>query len=214
MLPSRVVVYLLLAGCLFAELGYRRVAQADRWPGASRRRPRPRGALWQARAPAGRRAAAVAVRPAARPGHGARPRAVRWRGLLVCAIDGTTMTIPDSPANLAGYSKQAGNHGGSGYPLLRLVALVACGTRTVIDAVFGPASCGEQDYARRLLAACTPGMIVLPDRNFDAAALIGQLAAHEGRPAWSASRAAASCRCCAATVTGPSCRRSAPCRCG
>ncbi len=42
------------------------------------------------------------------------------------AIDGITMTIPDSPRNLAVYGKQAGNHGWSGYPLLPLVALVAC----------------------------------------------------------------------------------------
>jgi len=101
---------------------------------------------------------------------------VRWCGLLVCAIDGTTMTIPDSPRNLAAYSKQADSHGGSGYPLLRLVALAACGTRTIIDAVFGPMSCGELDYARRLRRSLHAGMIVLLDRYFGAAALIGELA--------------------------------------
>jgi transposase IS4-like protein len=60
-LPSRVMVYLLLAGGLFAELGYRQVwhqlaAGLGRLPVAD-----PSGnALWQARAP-GRCAAAVAV---------------------------------------------------------------------------------------------------------------------------------------------------------
>jgi len=78
---------------------------------------------------------------------------------------------------VAAYSKQGGHHGGSGYPLLRLVALVACGTRTVIDAVFGPTSCGELDYTRRLRRSLHPGMIVLLDRYFDVAALFGQLAA-------------------------------------
>lgn len=29
--------------------------------------------------------------------------AVRWRGLLVCAVDGTTMSVPDSAANLVRY---------------------------------------------------------------------------------------------------------------
>ena len=100
---------------------------------------------------------------------------VRWRGLLVCAIDGTTMSLPDSPRNLAVYSKQAGSHGGSGYPMLRLVALVACGTRTIIDAVFGPTGCGELDCTRLLRRSLHAGMLVLLDRNFDAAALIGQL---------------------------------------
>jgi Insertion element 4 transposase N-terminal/Transposase DDE domain len=177
-LPARVVVYLLLAGCLFAELGYRQVwhkltAGLGTLPVA---RPGD-NALWQARARLGAaplrwlfdllRGPATAI--AAAP--------VRWRGLLVCAIDGTTMTIPDSPRNLAAYSKQAGNHGGSGYPLLRLVALTACGTRTIIDAAFGPTSCGELHYTRRLRRSLHAGMLVLLDRNFDAAALIGQLAA-------------------------------------
>jgi DDE family transposase len=104
---------------------------------------------------------------------------VRWRGLLVCAIDGTTMAVADSPRNLAVYNKQAGSHGGSGYPLLRLVALVACGTRTIIDAMFGPASISERGYTRRLARSLRPGLLVLLDRNFDVAALLGQLAATE-----------------------------------
>jgi len=102
---------------------------------------------------------------------------VRWCGLLVCATDGTTMSVPDHDANLAVYTKQAGNHGGSGYPLLRMVALVACGTRTVIDAAFGPTSCGEPGSARRLLRSLGSGMIVLLDRDFDNGTLIGQIAA-------------------------------------
>jgi len=112
---------------------------------------------------------------AARPQRRQRPG--YWCGLLVCAIDGTTMSTPDGSRNLAAYRKQAGNHGGSGYPLLRLVALVACGTRTVIDAVFGPTSLGETGYTRRLARSLHTGMIVLLDRGFDDAALIGRLAA-------------------------------------
>jgi hypothetical protein len=55
------------------------------------------------------------------------------------------MSVPDSPANLRVFTKSSCNHGGSGYPLLRLLAVVACGTRTVIDAVFGPIS-KRRDY--------------------------------------------------------------------
>ena len=61
------------------------------------------------------------------------------------------MTVPDTPAVLTRFTKQAGNHGGTGYPQLRLLALVACGTRTLIDAVFGPTTSGETTYAPRLL---------------------------------------------------------------
>lgn len=178
LLPARVVVYLLLAGCLFAECGYRQVwhkltAGLHGLPVAN---PSD-NLLWQARTrlgPAPLRWLFDLLR-----GPAATSAAVRWCGLLVCAIDGTTMTVPDRPANLSTYCKQAGSHGGSGYPMLRLVALVACGTRTIIDAVFGPISIGEQDYTRRLTGSLKAGMLVLLDRNFDVAGLIAELAATE-----------------------------------
>jgi hypothetical protein len=177
-LPSRVVVYLLLAGCLFAELGYRQVWHklAAGLTGLPVARPSD-NALWQARARLGAAPLRWLFDLLRGPATAITAGAVRWCGLLVCAIDGTTMAVPDSPRNLAAYSKQPGHHGGSGYPLLRLVALVACGTRTIIDAVFGPTSCGELDYTRRLRRSLHAGMLVLLDRNFDAAALLGQLAA-------------------------------------
>ena len=61
--------------------------------------------------------------------------------------------------------------------MLRLVALVSCGTRSVIDAVFGPITSGETSYAAQLLASLHPGMIVLADRNFGAGPLAAQIAA-------------------------------------
>jgi hypothetical protein len=36
-----------------------------------------------------------------------------------------------------------------GYPQIRLLALVSCGTHTLIDAVFGPTASGETAYAPR-----------------------------------------------------------------
>ncbi|WP_250847479.1 transposase domain-containing protein [Streptomyces hygroscopicus] len=130
-LPSRVVVYLALASCLFPETGY---------PGVWRKLT---GALAclpvvsptaSALAQAHRRVGSKPLRwlfdllrGSAVTGHGPE---VRWHGLLVVALDGTPLTAPDTPA-----VKQTGNHGGTGYPQLRLLALVACGTRTLIDAV-------------------------------------------------------------------------------
>lgn len=177
-LPSRVVVYLVLAGALFPELGWRQVWQRltaglSGLPVAS-----PTGAaLAQAR----KRLTAAPLRwlfellrgPAA----GITIPGTRWHGLLVCAIDGTVMSVPDSPANLTVYPKQRGNHGGAGYPALRLLTLLACGTRTLLDAVFAPASTGETTLAPRLLERLHRDMIVLLDRNFAVNALIQDIAA-------------------------------------
>jgi len=137
-LPSRVVVYLLLAGCLFPELGYpqvwhRLVSGLHDLPVAAPTA----GALCQARRRIGAAPPRWLFDLLRGPAAGIATTGTRWRGLLVCAIDGTTMTAPDSAANLTEYLKHPGNHGGSGYPLIRVLALVACGTRTIIDAVFG-----------------------------------------------------------------------------
>jgi hypothetical protein len=98
---------------------------------------------------------------------GIRTAGVWWCGLLVAAIDGTVLDVPDSPGNAATLGKNRSQHGTAGYPQIRLVALVACGTRAVIDAVFGPKSAGETTQAMRLLRSLHTGMIVLLDRGFD-----------------------------------------------
>ena len=174
-LPARVVVYLLLAGCLFADLGYpqvwrRLVAGLDGLPAAFPTA----SAMTQARCRLG--PAPLRVLFELLRGPAAVPAGTRWRGLLTCAIDGTIMTVADSSANLAVFSKQRGGRtGGGSYPTLRLLALVACGTRTVIDAVFGPVCDGETTYAARLLASLHAGMILLADRNFGAGFLAAQV---------------------------------------
>ena len=67
-----------------------------------------------------------------------------WRkNHLITAIDGTILTVADEPDIRTRYTKQAGNHGGTGYPQTRLLALLTCGTRTIIDAVFAPTTTGE-----------------------------------------------------------------------
>ncbi|MFC4110924.1 IS4 family transposase [Micromonospora zhanjiangensis] len=177
LLPARVVVYLLIAGCLFADLGYQRVWSklvAGLHPLPV---PDPSGsALRQARqrlGPAPMRALFELLRgPAATSA-----ATVWWRGLMPVVIDGTVLTVADSPANLLRYAKQRGNNGGSGYPTLRLSALLACGTRSVLDAVFDPLSTGEIAQAHHLARSLRSGMLLLGDRNYASADLITRIAA-------------------------------------
>jgi hypothetical protein len=58
-----------------------------------------------------------------------------------------------------------------------LIALLTCGTRSVIDAVFDPISVGELDQARTLARSLRPGMLLLADRNYAGADLLTTLAA-------------------------------------
>jgi hypothetical protein len=177
-LPSRVVVYLLLAACLFPEVGYLGVwrkltAGLAGLPVATPSA----GGLGQARHRLGAAPLRWLFDLLRGPAAGRQP-GTRWRGLLVCAIDGTTLTVPDNPRVTARFTRQRGNHGGTGYPQIRLVALLACGTRTVIDAVFGPTTVGETTYTPRLLPSLRPGMILLGDRNFGVAGLAARIAAN------------------------------------
>lgn len=176
-LPSRVVVYLLLAGALFTECGYRQVwaRMITGLDGLAVASP-----TAVAMAAARRR---IGVAPLAKlfdllrgPAAGPATKGVWWRGRLVTAVDGTQMCCPDTPANLAVYRKGGSHHGGTGYPMVRLLALVACGTRTLLATTFGTTSRGETGYAADLVPAMGAPMIVLADRNFAAADLIDKIA--------------------------------------
>jgi len=182
-IPARVVVYLLLAGCLFADLGYGQVWDRLTAGLHSNGVPNPTTAgLTHAR----RRLGVEPLRflfnllrgPAATALSTVSGSGMYWRGLLVCAIDGTVVSVADSAANLTVFTKQPGGaNGGSSYPTLRLLAIVACGTRSIIDAVFGPVSSGETTYAPTLLPSLRRGMLLLADRNFAAADLLRHVAA-------------------------------------
>jgi hypothetical protein len=177
LVPARVTVYLLLAAALFTGLGYRQVFDRLCAGLAGLALIRPSGsALRQARqrlGPAPMKVLFDLVRgPVATIA-----AAGRWRGLRVVAVDGTLLAVPDTAANLAVYTRHRLGNGISGYPQLRLAALVACGTRSVIGAVFGPAATGELEYARRLAVDLRTGMLLLGDRNFAATALLNHWAA-------------------------------------
>lgn len=178
LLPARVVVYLVLAGCLFAELGYGQVWQklTAGLAGLSLAEPSS-GTLREARQRLGSAPLRALFDLLRGPAVTTAGHAVRWRGLLVTAIDGTTMSVADADAVRTCYRKQRGNHGGAGYPALRLSVLLTCGTRSVIDAVFSPVSTGELDQARTLARSLTAGMLLLADRNYAAADLVETLAA-------------------------------------
>ncbi|WP_245828605.1 hypothetical protein [Micromonospora avicenniae] len=72
-------------------------------------------------------------------------------------VNGTVLAVADSPADL----KQRRNHGGSSYPSMRLSALLTCGTRSVLGALFDPITTGEITQAHRLARSLRPGMLLL-----------------------------------------------------
>jgi len=176
-LPARVVVYLLLAAVLFADLGYTQVwdklcvglgHEGVARPCAS--------ALRQARMRLGARPLRALFELVCGPAPTLARGACTYRGLVTCAIDGTILYAADSCANLVRLPKHRSVRGETGYPQVRLLALVACGTRSVIGAVFGTDKVGETIYAEGLLGHLHAGMLLLADRNFAVQKLIEKIA--------------------------------------
>ena len=103
-------------------------------------------------------------------------------GALLLSVDGTFPDVPASEAAIAAYGQpptvtSTGQAGG--YPQLRLVTLIGCGTRGLTDAVFGPRKTSEQELTARIAGRGTlgPGMLVIADRNFCGYPVISALAA-------------------------------------
>ncbi|MGW1179546.1 IS4 family transposase, partial [Kitasatospora sp. NPDC002543] len=168
LLPSRVVVYFVLALALFEHCSYRVVWSKLTAALTPLALVRPAvSSLTRARRRVGaaplRRLFETLAGPLARPGQAGS----FYRGLRTVAVDGTLLHTPDDETLTWRYPKRAGETLEFGYPLLRLLVLVECGTRALIAAVFGPESEGELPYAKRLLTALDQTMLLLADAAFD-----------------------------------------------
>lgn len=98
-----------------------------------------------------------------------------WRGLAVYGADGTTVRIPDSEENRAHFGGQTTRWDStSGYPLARLVTVMALRSHLLAGAAFGPYATAEGTYAEALWPLVPDHSVTLVDRGFlSARTLIG-----------------------------------------
>jgi DDE family transposase len=93
----------------------------------------------------------------------------RWHGKRVVLADGSTLSMPDTPANQQAYPQSRSQRPGVGFPIMRWVALVGLATGAVLDSAFGPyrgKQTGEAGLFRSLLPSLRPGDVVLADRYY------------------------------------------------
>ena len=97
----------------------------------------------------------------------------RWHGLALYGIDGSTLRVADSGSNRAHFGgHSSGRHEGgreertSGYPLLRVVVLMALRSHVLAAAQFGPYQTDERAYARPLLNDVPDNSLLLVDRIY------------------------------------------------
>jgi hypothetical protein len=91
-----------------------------------------------------------------------------WHGRHrpVRVVDGTIVTLPDTPANQAAYPQSPHQKPGRGFSLCRRVALICPGSGTVLNAAMGRYNgkgSDEQTLLRTLLDTLARGDLLLGD---------------------------------------------------
>ena len=93
----------------------------------------------------------------------------RWKQRRVKVVDGSTVSMPDTPENQAAYPQSRTQKPGVGFPIARIVVVFCLACGTVIDAALGPykgKKTGETALLRGLHDAFEPGDVLLADRGF------------------------------------------------
>jgi Transposase DDE domain len=122
------------------------------------------------------------------------PKSWLFHGRAVTLVDGTTVSMPDTPENQAAYPQHANQKPGCGFPIARIVVLICLATGAVLDAAIGPRKgklTGESTLLRHLHGRLRRGEILLGDRcfcsYFEVALLLAQgvdvvMRDHKSRP--------------------------------
>jgi hypothetical protein len=97
-----------------------------------------------------------------------------WCGHRVRVVDGTTVTLPDTPANQQAYPQQSVQKPGCGFPILRLVALFDMATGMIRAWTRGPWRRHELTIFQQLWQHLCPGDVLLGDRGFCTWGLLAQ----------------------------------------
>lgn len=173
-MPAEQTVWLLLGMALMRDLSIEAVArQLDvALPAPDGTRTVASSALSQARARLGPEPMEWLFLRSAEEWANRNADADRWRGLALYGVDGTTLRLPDSPENRAHFGGQdSGRHEGgrderqSGYPLMKLVVVMALRSHVIGAAVFGPFRTDERTYAESLWQTVPDYSLVLVDRH-------------------------------------------------
>ncbi len=92
-----------------------------------------------------------------------------WHGRHVRLVDGTTVTMPDTPENQEAYPQNSQQKEGLGFPIARVVVLLSLATGMLTDMAMGPYAgkeTGESALLRSLLGRFNPGDVLLADRYY------------------------------------------------
>lgn len=167
-----VTIWVFLSQCLSSDHSCREaVAQLIAWRLAKGQKPcsAETGAYCTARERIPEEACRELMRETGRAVDDEAPAQWRWLGHRVLDVDGSTITMPDTPENQAEYPQVPGQRRGCGFPIARIVVVFSLAVGTVLQAAIGKfqgKQTGEISLFRTLYGAFRVGDVVLGDRCF------------------------------------------------
>lgn len=108
------------------------------------------------------------------------PKEWLWNTKQIRIIDGSTVSMPDTPANQAAYPQSACQKAGVGFPIARLVALIDYATGVLLNCAIGACKgkgTGEHALLRQLLPTLSSKDLLLGDRYYSSFFLMASLIA-------------------------------------
>jgi len=112
---------------------------------------------------------AECVRSTARTQETQSPAEWKWLGRTVKIVDGTTVSMPDTPDNQEAYPQSTSQRPGLGFPLMRVLAVFSLATGMITALRFARYSGKHQSelgMLREMWDEFSPGEVLLADRYF------------------------------------------------
>ena len=101
-------------------------------------------------------------------------------------VDGTTVSMPDTPENQRAFPQAITQGIGLGFPIVRMAMIISLATGVARDMALGPykgKGTGEPALLRALLDGLAANDVVLGDRDFGSFFMLGDLSTSRGRRA-------------------------------
>lgn len=171
-LPAHVVVYYVLALCLWMESSCREVLrfllEGLQWHLGPERSYKVTGksGISQARSRLGWEPMQQLYQQLVGPVAEKETRGAWYREWRLVSLDGSTMEVADTPENVAEFGRPGASRGQAAYPHLRFVALLENGTHVLFAAQMGPFKSCETELAKTVVKHLRAGMLCLADRYF------------------------------------------------
>ncbi|MBL4608228.1 MAG: IS4 family transposase [Pseudomonadales bacterium] len=110
--------------------------------------------------------------------HEKTPKNWLWKGKRVHLIDGTTLTMPDTPENQKEFPQPGGQKEGLGFPICRVLAVSCLSSGVILNAAISPLKgkgSDEQTLLREVIDTFKQGDLVMGDAIFGTYFLLAEM---------------------------------------